>query len=113
MSAEMLRKAAALMRDRARAANAGPWKWTEQTHNEWYGIQSEFDALGTMFDPSDAFHVASWHPAVALAVADWLDTAAWQWEQVDRDQEWPDSRKTTAHLEDDLAVARAYLGGAA
>lgn len=52
--------------------------------------------------PSDRF---------LLAVAARLETAAHQWERVERDRKWPDSRKSTVHLEDDLAIARAYLEG--
>lgn len=71
MSADVLRKAAALMRERAEAATGGPWLA--------YGHTVE--GAGTVyFDKhslhGDADHIASWHPAVALAVADWLDDIA-------------------------------------
>ena len=47
----------------------------------------------------DALHIASWHPAVALAVADLLDRPA------DDHDETPCPAIDAA-----LAVARAYLG---
>lgn len=46
-------------------------------------------------------HVASWHPAVALAVADWLDDAATLADETGR---------IDRHA---LAVARAYIGESA
>lgn len=83
MSADLLRRAAALMRERAEAATTHtPWQllpldddyappWTvASTHPEGertYVCQEARHA---------GEHIASWHPAVALAVADWLDEAA-------------------------------------
>jgi hypothetical protein len=45
-------------------------------------------------------HAASWHPTVALAVADWLDEVAKAWELL---LEYPSAKAE--------AVARAYLAG--
>jgi len=85
VSADLLRRAAALMRERAEAATPGPWHgfppeapaWSQQV--VWAGqatvaevsmpIPPEFGLDGL----ADRDHIASWHPAVALAVADWLD----------------------------------------
>lgn len=57
----------------------------------------------------DAKHIAAWHPAVALAVADWLltvenemDVEAHRFETGDFPYTWFAA----------LAVARAFLGGA-
>lgn len=64
MTAERLRAAAALMRlraDNSATALVGPLTWT------------------TNFDGDDSLtfqHYQSWHPAAALAVADWLDVVA-------------------------------------
>lgn len=85
MSAEILRKAASLMRERAEAATPGPW--------------IPFDA--------DADHIASWHPAVALAVADWLDATADDWDRSTAPIPVSDIRLDARAA---LAVARAYLG---
>jgi hypothetical protein len=54
---------------------------------------------------NEAEHVASWHPGVALAVADWLDVKAANLERVEvlgyRDHDHGYA----------LAVARAYMSG--
>lgn len=101
MSAELLREAAALMRARAELASPSPWK-----------ADGEDISLGP--DPynlaaitcsrnveADAEHIASWHPAVALAVADWLDDAVAVWAAL---LPYRERERLTA-----LAVARAYL----
>jgi hypothetical protein len=79
MTAELLREAAALMRERAEAATPGPWMRAEpwdravgQVDGPWV---AETTALGQA-TAANAEHIASWHPAVALAVADWLDAVA-------------------------------------
>lgn len=72
MSTETLQKAAALMRERAEnsaGAMVGPLTW------------------GATFDVKDSMtclHYQSWHPAVAIEVALWLDQAARRWDH-DRD----------------------------
>ena len=117
MSAELLREAAALMRERAEAATDGGFGWRLSDHlagaNE---VWADRDAAGhdafmvattaTRLNPnpgvtghSDAQHIASWHPAVALAVADWLDGCA---DTI--------SPRQTAMPERAMRVARAYLG---
>ncbi len=100
--AETLRAAARLMRERAQAATPGPWI-VAGLHRQ--GVASTAHHGGTTgvvglgyTQEIDATHIASWHPAVALAVADWLDEeAAWTGQGDDK------------HA---LAVARAYLGEA-
>lgn len=52
----------------ARAATPGPWIAAEQTHGEWFGIQSRAFALGTAFDASDAAHIAAASPDTVLAL---------------------------------------------
>lgn len=78
MSASLLREAAALMRERAEAARPSPW-----AQNGRNGIHTRIGAcVATTHSHMDstrkaeAEHIASWHPAVALAVADWLDAVA-------------------------------------
>ena len=111
MSAELLREAAALMRQRAEAATEGPWSLTyiseaavpSQHAVDRHYVMGCFDGNpknptgpAAMCEfPADADYIASWHPAVALAVADWLDNAA---------RIWPFDGPPA------LAVARAYLG---
>lgn len=105
MSAEILREAATLMRERASTATPGPW-FTGRTHTGCvcYGCGDPLESKagnqiykvsvypeGRNADSvwltgprghdeplaaADSEHVASWNPMVALAVADWLDHAA-------------------------------------
>lgn len=99
--ADLLRAAGALMRERARKATPGPWgDPTNINYGDfgWYvpgcpAGESPDDEQGR----ADTTHIAGWHPAVALAVADWLDQEAEWCEQ--------DSGSSAA-----VAVARAYLG---
>lgn len=107
MSADLLRQAASLIRARAEAATPGPWVVV--------GDDDELLAPRTVTDSgepgeryivaeyagSDAEHIASFaSPAVALAVADWLETAA-QDHELRFQHAMCDERA--------LDVARAYL----
>jgi hypothetical protein len=115
MSAETLRRAAAQMRERAEAATPGPWE-SLALGSEGYAVLAEPPTdSGRRFrirvsrngwedwevDKGNAEHIAGMHPAVALAVADWLDRAA------DDHDETPCPAIDAAH-----AVARSYLGEA-
>jgi hypothetical protein len=95
MTAELLREAAALMRERAEAATPGPWHPATtgvECGDHWSVI--EYPAMNPVARvPSDdgsnddqrepdARHIASWHPAVALAVADVLDSLAQRAEDI-------------------------------
>jgi hypothetical protein len=78
------------MRERAEAASESPWSaggawwehWTDPEgrtgHTPWplvtRGTGAQIVSKSTS-DP-DAAHIASWRPAVALAVADWLTAVA-------------------------------------
>ena len=124
MSAETLRRAAALMRERAEAATPGPWL-ADVLGSEGYAVREVngkpqpgsriprpvrvarcgYEEWGT--DKANAAHIASWHPAVALAVAGWLDDTASANERVAELSGEPTSRVLNKHA---LAVARAYLG---
>lgn len=113
--AETIRRAAASMRERAQGQPETPWlavapenagslaKIVTADVPEWVVARTLADA---------AEHIASWHPLVALAVADWLDSRA-------RDAQ--DARVVQDSLDlsycDDppgiewaLKIARAYLG---
>ena len=135
MTAQLLREAAALMRSRAEAvfsdaASRDPWTATEAeggnrdvrrtlgTFSLVHDGTSEVALVRGFSDErtATAEHIASWHPAVALAVAGWLDTAgADLWAHgplcecgsgcLDCDDDlWQ------PHVRRALAVARAYLG---
>jgi hypothetical protein len=119
MSVETLRRAAALMRERAEVTTPGPWITHEmdsifvgnqadgRTSGLWAIVHSSSDCLADMKPAAadrvraDAEHIASWDPVVALAVADWLD---WVATALDDDGH-PYPNEVLA-----LAVARAYLG---
>lgn len=119
MSAEILRRAADLMRERAEGAQGASWTWAPfdmhptQTRVTVAVIDAGERLLADMSpsgfeddhpDPvANAAHVASWHPTVARAVADWLDHMA-QW------FESPAWREDAINLHPATAVARAYLG---
>lgn len=117
MSAETLRRAAALMRERAEAATPGPWRVGSEGSegsrvNPRTGDKREdsrwIASVNGRVQPEDgrnAEHIASWHPVVALAVADWLDAVAAIIEEHGGffDIEGMGDAST-------LAVARTYLG---
>jgi hypothetical protein len=111
---EEIRRAAALMRERAQAATPGPWRVGPEGSEGSYllpslgGIRERSRFIGILngrVQPEDghnAAHVASWHPVVALAVADWLDGTA------DATESEPEHYPVDLQA---LAVARAYLAG--
>lgn len=112
-AAETLRRAASQMREKAENATQGRWhhvaevgiaagfnSWTLATTHHLRGLDESY---------ADAEHIAGWHPAVALAVADWLDKQAADLDTVDAGvgtvtDEW--------RAANDAAVtfARTYLG---
>lgn len=113
MSSEVLRQAARLMRERAAEASYGDGAWCSAylassirnmqrncawdcpEHAPWGGPdRTEECDQPTRYAGE---HIASWHPAVALAVADWLDSV------VDRGEAEMDEGKAA------VRVARAYV----
>lgn len=119
-----LRAAAKLMRERAEAATPGPW-WSDESDQCWrlhgvaFRIPPQCDGLipeqlvnaqilkapkcGTPYAEywpvaADAAQITSWHPLVALAVADLLDAMA------------ADSDPFPVRYPAALDLARAYLG---
>lgn len=106
MSAETLRAAAALMRERAKNAVGGTGA------SDWFPVKSKVRSSGGLVCESASFeaeHIASWHPAVALAVADLLDVTA---EWVERDA-IRSKLPMTQTDEAALTVATTYLGESA
>lgn len=129
MSADVLRRAAALMRERAEAATPGPWTTVPGAVNVWHfpesgtpiAVAHGLTVRGMKLGQSDAKHIAGMHPAVALAVAVWLDEVAHTWELVAAANEdgysldWDGypikfEETTDSHA---LTVARSYLGESA
>jgi hypothetical protein len=112
---EEIRRAAALMRERAQAATPGPsWRRNSMVvqvrpidpptdSNRVRSGDKNIALVGTV---ADATHIASWHPAVALAVADGLDEDADELESA-----YADGFDNAWLYGKTLAVARAYLGG--
>lgn len=120
------------MRERAEAATPGPWWgegvwWEHWTDPEGRQCHTPFPIVGhgstgadviarVASTDEDRHYIASWHPAVALAVADWLDTAGADiWAhgplcECGTGCDACDDNLWEPHARDALAVARAYLG---
>ena len=114
MTAETLRRAAALMRERAEAAGRD-WNadcepgdslhlWVADHDPRDPSGQTATQRLVGGADAPWSEHIASWHPTVALAVADWLDAYAERLEVL--------GHAIGSNHGQALAVARAYLGEA-
>jgi hypothetical protein len=121
VTAELLREAAALMRSRAEAAAPGPWyanpggyvETDPFMEGEGFNMVADAGGVGQV---GHAAYIASWHPAVALAVADWLDETARRHDDI-LDTFAPGSKagaataaENTFGIKQALAVAVAYLG---
>lgn len=91
--ATTIRRAATRMRELA--ALVPPEPWYPAVHD--VTTHDGLDVIASSGLTVRAQYVASWHPGVALAVADWLDTAAQAW---DAGVEWDEA----------LDLARRYLG---
>ena len=83
MSADRLREAARVLRERAEAATPGPWLHIPASvcgpgtlGGGMTGDPEEHVYMGNQHPPEDAAYIATMHPGVGLALADWLDTAA-------------------------------------
>jgi hypothetical protein len=97
--AAMMRRAAKLIRERAALVPPPPWYPLVHdviTDDDLNVIASSGLAVRTQY-------VASWHPGVAVAVADLLDKLAWMGE-LD-----PDLLGRVG-CDEAIAIARAYLG---
>lgn len=99
MSADILRRAAVLMRERAEAARAGRWVADGQivTANWEHEPRAVVYCDGSPIregNVANAAHIAGMDPAVARAVADWLEATA----------------ITDANAPYALTAASAYLG---
>lgn len=105
MSVSLLHEAASMMRERAETARGlgvKPWRV------DGVGIIACGGTHIANPMPDVDQHIASWHPVVALAVADWLDTTAFHVASHECEAECrPSGCQSVA---DATAVARAYLG---
>jgi hypothetical protein len=115
MSADMLREAAALMRQRAEAAKPSPWGsglmgvWSEETGYIASSVHEHNPCKEAIIDGADRVHIASWHPAVARAVADWLEATAAE-NDAPEGSALAFANFCTADALAAVEVARAYLG---
>lgn len=103
MSAERLARAAQELRERAEAANEGPWS-VDRGWGEGYSVWAQgFNLGGGHGDlvKSDAAYIALMHPGLGLALADWLDNVS------EQHARWYDDGLTR----DALRVADVVLGG--
>ena len=88
MSAQRLRDAAKVLRERAEAATPGPWhlfgmagvgakdfEVVDERRVVCDGCEETVDRMGCYLR-EDATYIATMHPGVALALADWLDDQA-------------------------------------
>lgn len=111
MSGETLRAAAALMRKRAEAAYRSPWRAEDSTIYDGEHDDDEPMAFveGGVYrnQRNTTEHIASWHPAVALAVADALDASA---AVIEEAADGPLALLAQDLAAPCLAVATAYLG---
>jgi hypothetical protein len=114
----LLRAAAKAMRDKATASTQGPWElmpWTVSAPRYttyMVATPGETEIADCRPEPwlfedgdqpvyaANGYHIAAWHPGVALAVADWLDSEAESWDGDEAD---------IAYLHP-YSVARVFLG---
>lgn len=81
MSADRLREAARVLRERADRAYGEPWRADPPNAVVWTGNDDEFPTVyvnGGLYanQGRTAAYIATMHPGVGLALADWLDDAA-------------------------------------
>jgi hypothetical protein len=108
MSADELRRAAATLRERANAAQPGPWEsgercvWSHADIPDGVVVGDAAGGGGVYYD-ADGAYIATVHPGVGLALADWLDHYASVLQQ----------QHPIAFADDAIALARLINGGAA
>ena len=113
MSADILARAAKLLRGQAIGAESGPWTTSPSKHVPGRYVHVDApngpqvcSAATTAWNNAD--YIAMMHPGVAFALADWLDLMAWQ--HVTFGQNMSDF--LLDHSNRALAVARLILGEA-
>lgn len=122
--AVLLREAASKMRELAEAATPGPWRALCDGYGDTSGGTAEHERRDLLWvrhgdtnvgdvvstygnwnarSEADVLHIAAWHPAVALAVADWLD-------EVVALIEFGSELNRAGEVGAALGVARVFLG---
>lgn len=117
MTAELLRRAAAHLRERAESATPGPWETFETLDAETFVSERGRRAFGVVSRPAtgrgdyganNARYIATMHPGVGLALAAWLENSAHHAESREANGMPADQSADPRPL----AVARAVLGEA-
>ena len=62
-----------MLRERAEAATLGPWEASGQDIERYFSHIGEWGTVATAEDRSAAY-IATMHPGVGLALADWLES---------------------------------------
>ena len=77
MSADRLREAAKVLREQAEAATPGPWRSVQGASGDlwWVELPNTADVALDLHG-ENATYIATMHPGVGLALADWLDDLA-------------------------------------
>jgi hypothetical protein len=109
--ADLLRRAASLMRERAAEVPAAPWR------SSVLGVTTPDGGVKIALTGITARskYVASWHPAVALAVAVLLEGRAAEYDQLAEEgygftSAWFVAGEDGGEPDPFIALARAYLG---
>lgn len=124
MSAEILREAAALMREQAEAATqpVNSQGWIIDNEDPFALVTEVYTGplspgsrdVATTGTAADAAYIAAIHPAVALAVADWLDAAYADWHRKEHSLGDRSIRAMSGETNEPdaraLTVALTYLG---
>ena len=109
--AHLMRRAAERMRELAGGCERRRWHWVAADPKRYpQQVRSDGNValiaecyIDPAHRPFEAEHIASWHPLVALAVAEWLETEA-------QLHEVRGHNSGEGHTFQALKVARAYLG---
>lgn len=113
MSADLLRRAAAMLRETAAPATPGPWVSLDKGDRIIHSAEP-FDYEYVVDEPMSNEHNAAWialmHPGLAEPLAAWLDFAAEYWRPEALAMKYP-IRHDLQHRT--LEIARAILGEAA
>lgn len=130
MSAELLRKAATILRERALDATGAPWRWEQYRDDLPYLVGRGGDPGAIEWDEEvieaehhgecgcrsachleltvkreDRDYIATMHPGVGLALADWLD------EEADMLSDWDPAIGPYCESGPSIALARLIVGG--
>lgn len=123
--AEVLREAARLMRERANDVVSGRWETRTDMQKRTsrfvadqpvYRVIAPNEGIAICSTAEHAVYIASMHPAVGLAVAEWLEQAAAGYEQIVAGSYGEAGALFVSGLDGSgdpdpaLTVARAYLG---